>query len=150
MTGRISEESNEARNGIQKETKRILKSMVSQEQRVQKMAQRSQGNLKCDVIEGRLEIAERCKGKKRVPYRPRSGRRETQEVMSVSGAVREVRGERFVVLASGNLLPERWLDIYEWFLGGRAPKNWLDQFSKTAPSNFSELDNVCEMNSKLV
>ena len=58
-------------------------------------------------MEARLEIAARCKGKKRGPYRPRSRRREIQEVMSVSGAIREVRGERFDVLASGNLLPER-------------------------------------------
>ena len=54
------------------------------------------------------------------------------------------------MLATRNLLSERWLDIYEWFLGGRAPKDWLDRFSKTAPSEFSEIDNVLEMNSKLV
>ena len=54
------------------------------------------------------------------------------------------------VLESGNLLPEKWLDIYEWFLGGKAPRDWLDRLHKTAPSGFSDLDKIGEMNSKLV
>ena len=54
------------------------------------------------------------------------------------------------VLESGNLLPDKWLGIYERFLGGKAPRDWLDRLHKTAPSDFSELDKIGEMNSKLV
>ena len=61
-----------------------------------------------------------------------------------------VDGERFVVLASGKLLPEDWKDIYDWFWGGRAPKDWYDRFAKTAPNSFSAVDGAKEMHSKLL
>ena len=64
--------------------------------------------------------------------------------------IKEVGGERYIVLGSGNWLPEQWLDIYEWFLGGKAPGDWISRLRKTAPSDFKDDDYITEMNSKLV
>ena len=55
-----------------------------------------------------------------------------------------------MVLNSGNLLPEKWLDIYEWFLGGKFPRDQIKRLRKTEPSDFTEDDRIIEMNSKLV
>ena len=54
------------------------------------------------------------------------------------------------MIDGGNWLPEKWLDIYEWFLGGNAPGDWIERLDKTAPEDFSELDRISEMHSKLV
>ena len=100
--------------------------MVSDESCTQKIAERSQVNLNGEVVDKKLEISKRCKGKERGPYGRRMRRNENQVVLRSEQSVREVDGERFVVLNSGNLLPEKWLDIYEWFLGGKAPRDWID------------------------
>ena len=72
MTGRISEEGAEAFNGTQKRTKDSVKSMASHSKRIGKIAERSQGNLKANVMQNRLEIDRRTAGKKRGPYKPRT------------------------------------------------------------------------------
>ena len=113
MAGRVSEESNEAYNGTLKEVKRILRCMVSDESRTQKITERSQINLNSGVVDKKLEISNRIKGKERGPYGRRMRRGDNQEVLRSEQSVRDVDGERFVVLNSGNLLPEKWLDIYE-------------------------------------
>ena len=107
-------------------------------------------NLKSEVIGHKIEILENIKGKKRGPYRGRTRIEDSREVLLGAGSIREIKGERFVVLASGNLLPEVWRDIYDWFWGGKVPKDWYDRFNKTAPDTFDESKRAKEMNTNLL
>ena len=150
MTGRVSEESNEAYNGTLKEVKRILRCMVSDEQRIQKITERSQANVNGGVVEKRIEIENNCKGKARGPYEKRSRQVGGEEILRREEEIKEYNGERFVVIDGGNWLPERWFDIYEWFLSGKAPKDWIQRLAKTASDDFTEIERISEMHSKLV
>ena len=150
MSGRVSEESNEAFNATLEEIKKVLRSMVSHRQRINKIDERSQGNIKGGVLEKRLMIEEAKKGTKRGPYKKRVKSAGNEEVLSEIRSCREIDGERVVVLGSGNLLYEEWVDIFDWFLGGVAPEDWLVRFRNTAPSDFGEIDNVVEMSSNLL
>ena len=87
--------------------------MPSSEQRVKKITERAQGNLKGDVMESRLELVKKSTGTKRGPYKRRSRRVEAGEVVNENpGAVRLIRGVSYHVLRSGNLLKEAWKDIF--------------------------------------
>ena len=61
----------------------------------------------------------------------------------------EVDGERYVVLSSSDLFLENMKDVYEWYVGGKAPKDWINYFRRTELSLFSDINRIIEMNSKL-
>ena len=87
--------------------------MPSSEQRVKKITERAQGNLKGDVMESRLELVKKSTGTKRGPYKRRLMRVEAGKVVNENpGAVRLIRGVSYHVLRSGNLLKEAWKDIF--------------------------------------
>ena len=123
MTGRVSEEGGEAFNGVQKRTKSSLGCMPSDSRRIQKIAERSQGNLKGDVMRRRLQTRETTTKKKRGTYKARRTNEEYRTIVSITEQVRVVDGEEYTVLQSGSLLLKKWSDIYEWFRGGRAPQD---------------------------
>ena len=150
MAGRISEESNEAYNGTLAETKKVLRSMPSTTKRIAKITERSQANLKGQVLEYRLKIQKATQGKVRGPQKPRAQVHDERAVLSMSGEFVEVDGERYVKLPDGNLLQESWVDIHDWFAGGRAPKEWILGLNKTAPDTFTASDRVKEENTQLV
>ena len=150
MAGRVSEESNEAYNAMLRILKEILKQMPSRKKRIEKITERSQGNLKGDVVESTLAIQNRIKGGKRGPYKPRVQEDDETELLSGVGLIWEVRRESCVVLSSGNLLPEKWHDIYEWYGGGKAPKDWINRLQMTEPDLFNDVNRAVEMNTKLV
>ena len=150
MTGRISEESSEAYNGTSADIKRVVQCMPTDKKRVEKIAERAQGNLKGEVVNGRLDILKKRKGKERGPYKARRVEYDGRAVISRGHVIKEIEGEKYVVLNSGNLLPEDWRDVYEWYLGGKAPRNWIDRFNMTAPDSFSQVDRLQECNSQLV
>ena len=124
--------------------------MVSHRLRVKNCSERGQVNLKSKVIGHRLEILENISGKKRGSYKDRTRAEETRKVLSGAGSIREIKGERFVVLARGNLLPEVWRDIYDWFWDGKVPKDWYDRFNKTAPDTFDDSKRAREMNTSML
>ena len=45
---------------------------------------------------------------------------------------------------------DRWIDIYEWFDGGLAPKAWREALNSTVPGNFTEMDRIKETLTELV
>ena len=59
-------------------------------------------------------------------------------------------GERYVKLPDENLLQESWMDVYDWFAGGRAPNEWIVGLNRTAPDTFSACDQVKDENTQLV
>ena len=52
----------------------------------------------------------------------------------------ESKEKRYFELMNGNLIMEKWKDIYEWYAGGVAPKAWKEALAKTAPSTMSEIN----------
>ena len=124
--------------------------MSVHQQRIDKIAERTQGNLKGEVLDSRLAISDKRKGKQRGPYKARRIHRNGRAVISCDYVMREIEKDRYIVLRSGNLLLEDWMDVYEWYLGGKAPWDWIERFNSTAPGSFSEIDRLEERNSKLV
>ena len=147
MTGRVSEEGNESFNSTLDKKKDILKSMPATVGRVTLVNARTQGNLNGEVLVPKLKVAGACKGSERGCYTPRV--RSDANVKMVSSVVEEVvhNGERYFRLSSGNLLPEKWRDMWEWFGGRVAPQAWRDALAKTAPSTMTDLEKVKEQHS---
>ncbi len=150
MAGRISEESNEAYNGTQADTKAILSCMPCDSKRIQKITERAQGNLKGEVLKSRVQIVKKSSGKKRGPYKRKARVVEDSSLLRSDRPIMMVEGESYVMLGSGNLLPAEWFDLFQWFQGGKAPDDWLERFNLTAPGNFSELDRLNERNSRVL
>ena len=126
-----------------------MKSMASHSKRIGKIAERSQGNLKANVMQNRLEIDRRTAGKKRGPYKPRTTDGENRTILSIAECVRVVDGENYVVLQSGALLLEKWSCIFEWFRGGKAPQDWLTRFQATAPDGFLAMKRLNEEHTRV-
>ena len=59
---------------------------------------------------------------------------------SMSSEYVEFKGEIFVKLVSGNLLPKAWEDLYQWLGSVIGPKKCIDDMAKTAPPSFSNVD----------
>ena len=149
MTGRISEEGGEAFNGTQKHNKDSVKSMASHGKRIRKITERSQVNLKGNVLKSRLEIDQSTAGKKRGPYKPRTTDGGNRMILIIAESVRVINGENYVVLQSGDLLLEKWSCIFEWFRGGKAPQDWLTRFQATAPDKFSAMQRLNEEHTRV-
>ena len=48
--------------------------------------------------------------------------------------------DRYVRLTNGTLIPEKWLDIYEWFAGKKAPKEWIERMTRSASQARSKME----------
>ena len=92
--------------------------MASDEQRTQKITERSQVNVNGGVVQKKIEIVNNCKGKPRGPYGKRARRVVDEDILRCAEEIKEYNGEKFFVIDGGKWFPKRWLDIYEWFLGG--------------------------------
>ena len=92
----------------------------------------------------------RRKGKERGLYKARKLDYNGRALISCGHVIREIEGEKYVLLNSGSLLLDDWRDVYEWYLGGKAPGDWIERFNVTAPDSFRELDRLQECNSQLV
>ena len=144
MTGRISEESNEAFNGTLATVKSKLKSMPTTATRVEVTNARTQSNLKGEILDLKVALQEGTTGKKREPQKPRTMSVEDMILTSMSSEYVEFKGEIFVKLVSGNLLPKAWEDLYQWFGSAIAPKEWIDGMANTTPSSFSNVERARE------
>ena len=140
MTGRVSEESNESFNGVLARVKRLLASMPATVGRVELINARTQANLKGEILEPKLIIMNAGKGSKRGPYKIRARDNEGTKIVTSVVSYVEFKGKRYFQLATGNMLPEKWRDIYDWYAGRVAPKAWRDALAKTRPSTMSALD----------
>ena len=144
MTGRISEESNEAFNGTLANVKSKLKSMPTTATRVEVTNARTQSNLKGEILDLKVALQEGTTGKKRGPQKPRTRSVEDMILTSMSSEYVEFKGEMFVKLVSGSPLPKAWEDLYQWFGSAIAPKEWIDGMANTTPSSFSNVERARE------
>ena len=88
----------------------------------------------------KLFTAEKGTGKKRGPYGPRQRHDTgTKVATSVSGLV-TFRDDHYSKLANGNLVPEIYRDMYEWYEGRKAPKIWRDALENAAPVSMTASD----------
>ena len=150
MAGRVSEESNEAYNGTLKHVKGPLRAMPVKGKRIETITNRAQRNIKGPVLDAKLKTQSSIKGKRRGPQKKKAMVTEDRYVVGNGGGVHEIDGERYVLLPTGNLLPECWMDIYEWFEGGKAPKEWVIRMGYSAPDGFTVFDRLKEEQSSLV
>ena len=85
-------------------------------------------------------IMEKGTGKKRGPYGLRQRHDTGKEVVtSVSGLV-TFRNKQYFKLTNGNLVPEIYCDMYEWYEGRKAPKIWRDALANSAPLSITASD----------
>ena len=47
-----------------------------------------------------------------------------------------------VRLTNETIIPEKWLDIREWFAGKKAPKEWVERMARSGPQTRSKME-VC-------
>ena len=117
--------------------KRMLRNMPATVGRMNKINERTQVKLKSSVARPGNVILEAATGKKRAPY----GRRQVTDGCAklVTSIVKTVMydDEPYFELANGTLLPERWRDFYEWYVGKKAPSAWTNAILDTAPLNIT-------------
>jgi len=124
--------------------------MPSMSDRINITTARTQVNLKGNVLDEKLVITKAITGKKRGRQQAKTRLRDIRSVIGQEDGYIMFKEEIFFKLPSGNLLPEVWMDIYEWFSGGMAPKKWIEALNRTVPSTFNDIDKRNEMMTKLV
>ena len=102
------------------------------------------------ILEPKLAIKKEIRGNKRGPYKQRVMRLDGRHVRLGEGVCVQFDGEQYLELQNGNMLPEVWQDIYEWYAGGVAPKEWIEKIARTVPETFLGNDRVREQYTPLV
>ncbi len=97
-----------------------------------------------------LHINKKVKAMSRGPCKPRHVVPDDRTVVERSTTDIEVDGVCYVVIDSGNIIPDKWIDIYGWFVGKRDPKVWLNCLNSTAPTTFAAENCTEEETSQLV
>ena len=103
MAGRMSEERNGAYNGTLNDIKTTLQYMPPHIRRINKVAERSQGDLKGGVLESRLVIQKVKKSRRLGPRKYKALDQDGRAVRIMTEEYNKVNGESYVVLNSGNL-----------------------------------------------
>ena len=98
----------------------------------------------------RLQIYKKAKTKRRGPYKPRPVALDNRTVVHRSTTIKGLDGEHPVVIESGNMIPDKWIDIYDWFVGRKSTKDWLNCFNSMAPTTFTAANHAEEETSRLV
>ena len=76
---------------------------------------------------------EKGTGKKRGPYGPHQRHDTGTKVVTSGSGLVTFRGKQHFKLANGNLVPEIYCDIYEWYEGQKAHKIWRDALANPVP-----------------
>jgi len=87
-------------------------------------------------LDHKVELLDSLKGKKRGTHKERIRKIYEMRLSSVGDDCVECKGEMYLQLASGNLMPKAWGDMYHWFGLAIAPKEWREGLASTAPSYF--------------
>ena len=112
--------------------------------RIETTNARTQANLNGEVLNHKVKLQDAIKGKKRETYKARIRKVDDMRLATVGNNCVEFKGEVYLKLASGNLLPQAWGDLYHWFASAIAPREWRERLASTAPSSFSSLDRAKE------
>ena len=122
----------------------MLKGMRNDYDRVNMIVGRSQGNLKENIYTPKMKILEATTGKPRGRYKDRARQDERSKIVTSVLDVVVYEKRRYVRITNGMLIPEKWIGIYEWFVGRRAPTMWIERMKKSAPESMSEIDLAVE------
>ena len=144
MAGRISEESNEAFNATLAEIKRRLRCMPTTSTRIEVTNARTQSNLNGDILEHKIKLKVATTGKKRGRQKARAKVADNLSIIKRVDEYYLFKGEKYLKLSSGNLLPQVWEDLYRWFGSAIAPKAWREAMTRTTPGSFSEVQRARE------
>ena len=86
----------------------------------------------------------RCWEKEVGKYKPMERRNNNTKVVTPVVDIVMYEDDRYVRLTNGMLIPEKWLVIYEWFAGQKAPKEWIERMARSAPQTRSKVEAVRE------
>ena len=106
MTGRISEESNEAFNGTLADIKTRMLCMSTTSARVEVTNARTQNNLKDEILHDKVKLQDAITGKKRGRLKARARNVDDIVLSSVDSEYIMFKGVIYLKLKSGNLLPK--------------------------------------------
>ena len=140
----ISEESNEAFTATLGNVKSRLRCMPMISTRIETMNAWTQASLNGEVLNHKVQLQDELKGNERGPYKSRVRMADKMTLSSVGDDCVEFKGEMYLKLTSGNLLPKEWEDLYKWFSPAMAPREWRQSLASTAPSYFSGVDRARE------
>ena len=112
--------------------------------RVNTLVARSQGNLKKNIYEPKMKILASVTGKPRGKYKTRERHDEGSKIISSVLETVEYERDSYMMLTNGTLIPEDMLGDYEWFVGRKAPKDWLNRMKKSAPESMTAINAAAE------
>ena len=104
----------------------------------------TQSNSNGDILEHKIQLKVATTGKQRGPQKAKA---KVADNLSITKRVDEyylLKGETYLKLSSGNLLPEACEHLYRWFGSARAPKAWREAMARTAPGSFSKVQRARE------
>jgi len=144
MAGRVSEESLEAFNAVLARMKELLRTMPVTTQRQKKVNERLQGNLKAEVVNNSALVKEKTTGAKCKRYRSRKRDDDRTKVVSSVTDTMVFKDEVLFALPDTSLLPEKWRDVWDWYGGRHAPKEWRERLARSAREDMTEAEVIKE------
>ena len=106
--------------------------------------------MNCNILEEKLTIGASIQGKRRGPQKDKVRIVDERSVVGGSGGSVLLRGDTYLRLQNGNLMWDRWIDIYECFDGGLAPRAWREALISMVPGNSMDMDRIKETLTQLV
>ena len=137
MADQVSKESCKPFNCTLASTKSMLKCIPTINQRVAKVNERTQANLKGEVLKEKVFLKKASERKKRRPQKSRSRANDKRSVVCSQYVTVQFKGETYYKLPGRKLLLGEWIDIYLWFAGGIDPKEWSNKLARTVPELYT-------------
>ena len=138
--GIFSEKSCESYMSVLEKQKERLRGVPQIERRVNLISGRDQVNLKTSVYDPNMKILKKSIGSPRGKYKPRERYNNNTKVVTSVVDIVVCKDDRYVRFTNGKLIPEKLLDVYEWFAGKKAPKEWIEQMARSVPETRSEME----------
>ena len=113
-------------------------------QRQKKVNERLQGNLKAEVANNSALVREKTTGAKRKKYGPRKRYDDRTKVVSSVADTLVFKDEVLFALPDTSLLPEKWRDVWDWYGGRHAPKEWRERLARSAGDAMTEAEVIKE------
>jgi len=114
-------------------------------QRIEITNAQTQGNLKGDILDEKISLKKAITGGKRGPQKPRVRTLDNDApVHTMRSMYVSFKGEEYFKLGSGNLIPKKWQDIYDWFTSGIVPSEWREALDRTAPQVYTAKERTKE------
>lgn len=106
--------------------------------------ERLQGNLKAEVANNSMLVREKTTGVKRKKYGPRKRHDGRTKVVTSEPDTLVFKDEVLFALPDTSLLPEKWRDVWDWYGGRQAPREWRERLARSAAEDMTEAEVIKE------